>query len=154
MTVPIYIHADGPIQIPDEYDHTAREEEANSFVYSRVNMLAALVLYVGSGAILSAGWKYVFPSVVEMWIWRVAGILCPALSLGAMWLTFTEKGPGVRTGGKNAKRRVPKWLYVSVPILYLVLRLYLLIEVFASLRKVPRGVYGTVQWTQYFPVFG
>lgn len=157
VTVPIYIHTEGPVQIPDEFNHEAREEEGNPFPYSRVSMLSAVVLCLGSAAILSAAWKYMFPSAVEMWIWRVAAIACPALSLGMMWVTFKEKGPWQKGAGKDreaGQRRMPKWLYVSVPVLYMVLRLYLLVEVFACLRKVPGGVYGTVQWTQYFPVFG
>ena len=38
--------------------------------------------------------------------------------------------------------------------LYIILRLYLLVAIFISLRLVPANVYTTVDWSRYIPHFG
>jgi hypothetical protein len=45
---------------------------------------------------------------------------------------------------------LPISLFILTP-LYVLVRTYLLVEVFVSLRSVPAGVYQTVNWSLYFP---
>jgi hypothetical protein len=49
---------------------------------------------------------------------------------------------------------IPLWevlLFVPVVLIYSVARLYLMAEVFAGLRKLPKGAFECVQWTNFLP---
>lgn len=47
------------------------------------------------------------------------------------------------------------WFLVGTLLgLYVLCRLYMVVEMFINLRAVPADVYRVPQWSQYFPSFG
>lgn len=150
VNVPIYIHTKDPVDIAPWNRDSDEDSSPDDFPYSKWSMVACVVLGLGTGAILAAGWSYAFPTRVEQYMWRVASIAGAPLSILVMMGVVFQWGPKAR-GITNIGYR---YVYYGFPIVYLVLRLYLFAEVFAALRRVPVGVYRTVQWTQYFPSFG
>lgn len=126
---------------------------------------------VYGGAHLAA-WTLDFPTVIEMWLWRGAGISlvagpCFAMLTAALW-------PVVRTLRKSAQdseyalARALWWLaYAPVGFLWFMgasvlllnvwcfpwIRLFLLAESLAALRAVAPGLYDVPLWAAYLPHF-
>jgi hypothetical protein len=97
------------------------------------------IIVVGFAALHIVGWNFQFPSHVEKVLWRT-------MSLGCVVIPFI-----MLVGTRNLP-----WKYFLYPLaaLYLLVRVYLFIEIFMGLRAVPAGVYKTPQWSQYFPALG
>ncbi|KAF2478033.1 uncharacterized protein BDR25DRAFT_151913, partial [Lindgomyces ingoldianus] len=113
----------------------------------------SVVVFFLVGSIHLAAWNFSFPSPFEKWAWRACSLVLTisipfswvltrgvlrlvrlVLDMGeakAIWLAGTIQGIGVG--------------------LYVIARLYLLVEVFVSLRAVPKDAYDTPDWTRFLP---
>ena len=122
------------------------------------------------GGLHVAAWPFHFPSVVEMWMWRAAGLAmagAPVLTLVFIVISNVGKmvAPGAATGYRRwaLVRRVVSDVVFTFPGavlgvvmvvlwgLYPVARLFVLVESFASLRSSPAGTYDLVTWTGFIP---
>ncbi|KAF8900230.1 hypothetical protein CPB84DRAFT_1779103 [Gymnopilus junonius] len=106
-------------------------------------------LIIGSifGGIHCLGWNFIFPSLAELISWRVCSLLitiAPVLSAILLWYDSKKTSPILLS-----HLTVPAQLLLS--ILYLISRLFLLVEAFASLRKLPPGAYSAVEWVTFIP---
>ncbi|KAE9969585.1 hypothetical protein EG328_006798 [Venturia inaequalis] len=96
----------------------------------------AIVIF---GACHLIGWNFNFPTPVERLLWRIASVCCIVLP------------PTLYVSVRIPRR---SWYLLATPpvmLLYIVVRLYLVVEAFIGLRRVPASVYKTVQWSQFFP---
>lgn len=114
-----------------EYDH------------NWVNHLIILLAVSIFGACHLTGWNFDFPTYVESLLWRVASVCCVVLPLGIAW---TLKFLPDRYFDDSIA-----WVWVPLAPLYVIVRLFLIVEVFIGLRIAPASVYQTVQWSQFFP---
>ncbi|MCJ1405285.1 hypothetical protein MMC11_008512 [Xylographa trunciseda] len=92
-------------------------------------------LVIVFGAINVVAWNVALPTEVEVWLWRASALFCillPILCLCLLW-------------GKIAG------FFRGLAMLYACVRLYVMVEVFLSLRMVPSSVYETVQWSSFVP---
>lgn len=132
----------------------------NMFPIRRVNMIRKEAVHSSNrafivaacatlvfGALHLAGWNFHFPTETERWMWRAASIGCVVLPLlvlaDAVFL--------------DDRHDDDVWYICSIFAvfgLYIICRLYMMVEMFASLRAVPADVYKTPQWSQYIPSFG
>lgn len=108
----------------------------------RVIGLVSLVL----GAIHVAGWSFDFPSDADMWLWRIAScVSAGVLLIGAALVDIFEK--------YDAGRIWYVALVATVPVLYGVSRLVLIVEMIRTLFYLPPGAFvGT--WAAGFPHIG
>jgi hypothetical protein len=105
----------------------------------RWEMEATSFIFCIFGAVHCIAWNFIFPSDVELWLWRV-GSLCTLVPviLPVIWFWVPVT--------------LENWvLSVAVIGLYIPVRLYLFVEVFVGLRSVPVDVFRTVQWTEWIP---
>ena len=95
------------------------------------------------GALHLVGWRFHFPTEIELWLWRASSITCVAMPMVLMiLLNLNEDTFGY-------------WFLVGTLLgLYVLCRLYMVVEMFINLRAVPADVYRVPQWSQYFPSFG
>ncbi|PQK15799.1 hypothetical protein BB8028_0006g01210 [Beauveria bassiana] len=125
--------------------------------------LMGLVLWNAStvyGAIHLAGWHEAFPTVLESWFWRVSamyiifsGLLWSFLNLlghvsGHVWWYWYE----ILAGG--VRRRSHVVIYVLCCIggtLYIVARVFLVLEAFISIRALPASAYQSPSWVLTVP---
>ncbi|KAF2138731.1 uncharacterized protein K452DRAFT_290381 [Aplosporella prunicola CBS 121167] len=133
-----------------------------------------LVCAIYGGAHLSA-WAAYFPTTVEKWCWRASGIVLAALPLDVLanlysmdlfryiYLTSVK-----RKSGRRTVRLLQKLLDLFFDVVmvahllitfyvfftYVVARLYILVEGFASLRDPPAGTYQDVKWANLIPHAG
>lgn len=85
-------------------------------------------------------WNGVFPTVFELWLWRVSGIV----SMVSM-LVFMQSE-------RLVARRNDPWTIVKVfcPAIYLLTRVIMLAEACASFRGLDPGTYETIVLTKYW----
>jgi hypothetical protein len=129
------------------------------------------------GGLHAAAWHSFFPTEVEKWFWRISSIVIAASGLifaygmvsdrlyfnihpqnyqhfvkrvarGLKWVMklLSLDGSDFETGtvfGQIVYHSLGAWCIIS--------RLYLVVESFISLRKVPVEVYQTPDWTQWIP---
>jgi hypothetical protein len=153
-------------------------ESQRSRFFTRQSRVFIVISAIYGGLHLTA-WNAYFPTPVEKWMWRAAG-LAMASSPMVIWAVMlvqsfhhlihdtTTKKPSVW-----ASMVAIKWLQscldvlsdttfmitflimmIMVTITYPIARVYVLAEAFASLRQVPNGTYDTVQWTGFIPHAG
>ena len=99
------------------------------------------------GAIHVASWYIRLPSDAELWMWRGSSIYCLISGLPfAMLLLFVPSG------------KLPSWItsflllnYVLLPVLYIIVRIYMIVELFLSLRALPPSAFESVQWSSFIP---
>lgn len=100
-----------------------------------------------SGAVHVIAWNFTFPTLVERLLWRIASLASVAIPVLIVSLYVLV-----------AKFEVYAWLTKGVTAVlgatYVILRVYLIVEMFLGLRDVPVGVYRTANWAAYFPGFG
>jgi hypothetical protein len=93
------------------------------------------------------GWNYQFPTTSETYLWRVASISCVCIPLALLVLVVVvpiNQPSGLwKTLGDVA--------YATLAIAYVLVRLFLLFEVFFALRSAPPEIYKAVPWAQYLP---
>jgi len=130
----------------------------------------SIAFSIAYGGFHLSAWAYQFPTRAEMWAWRACGI---ALALGpiidgveTIMKYFLHRRPYLRSQRLEVQgqpspskwRKLMKgvyscvnWLSFSWYLIYPNARLFLLVESFVSLRKVPSDTYQTVVWTGFIP---
>jgi hypothetical protein len=106
------------------------------------------------GALHIAAWNEFFPTRAERFLW-----IASSLTIGSsgifLWLWFLVKERWEKVdvvGSKISQNRILSIVgrFIVVP-LFVLARVYLVVEGFVSLRKVPRDVYKTPEWSDYLP---
>ena len=108
-------------------------------------------------AVHTAAWNYTFPTPTEQLLWRV--LTCGGILIGP-W-AFIETTPLAggdwwRSGGKwwALGYVVYEMMWGVTALLYLVSRLYVMVECFIAFRSAPSSIYEQVNWNAYVPHFG
>jgi len=131
-------------------------------------ILLSMALPVLYGAIHLATWTFEFPTPQERLLWRVASIgiaaTLPALfSSGLLvWVLLLVVNTIYRSCGGTKRQARQNWkvgikiysgLGVTAVVFYAIARIFLVVESFIGLRRVPIGVYWTPPWLQMIPHF-
>ncbi|KAH6622410.1 hypothetical protein C7974DRAFT_221926 [Boeremia exigua] len=122
-------------------------EQGNFRASSRTGMSITVGITLLFGALHLVGWGFFFPTEMERWLWRGSSVACTIMPLLMLSLNYKE-------WWDRCGEFVEEWLMTVMVWLYVVCRVYMLVEMFLSLRAVPADVYRTPQWSQYLPSFG
>jgi hypothetical protein len=127
------------------------------------SLIMGMVLWSASmayGAIHVAAWNYFFPTTLEQLFWRLSSVwatFCAAFWLfthllayfipmiDRIWVSYNERKLGWFS------TIIITTLCILCGVSYIASRAYLVVEAFASIREVPKGVYETPAWSQVFP---
>ncbi|KAL7945347.1 hypothetical protein V8C42DRAFT_322874 [Trichoderma barbatum] len=125
--------------------------------------LMGIVLWCSStvyGAIHMAGWNEQFPTSIESWFWRTSGVYI--VFSGLIWSVFNLLGHlsgsvwwfwyGILEGAE--RKGIHILIYVLCCIggtLYVIARVYLVLEAFISLRSLPASAYDSPSWILTVP---
>ncbi len=130
--------------------------DMSGFVMGMVVWFASMAY----GSLHASAWNGHFPSKIEMWLWRASSI-CIAGS-GLVWILINMSAR-ISGGFKAYWGRVASlkahWtslvglgsLATLCGLAYLLARIFLVVEAFISLRKLPAAAFETLQWTQLVP---
>ena len=100
---------------------------------------------VGSvfGGIHCIGWFFDFPSSAEAMLWRVSSATLTGIAfLFPMLIPFL---------GSLTNRDFLFGVFTPILLVYVVSRLFLLVEAFISLRHLTPGMLALVKWTSFIP---
>ena len=107
------------------------------------------VVGVVFGGIHCVGWFYNFPSSVEAMLWRVSSVVLTGI---AFLLPISLVG--ALLSSMKIYHRQPDFSVASFSIIllvYVLSRLFLLVEAFISLRRLSPGMLALVKWTSFIP---
>ena len=97
-------------------------------------------------AIHVASWYITLPSDVELWMWRASSIYCLIAGvIAAMIISYADRD--INASVETFMRLV----VVFILAIYLVIRMYMIVEVFSSMRALPRSAFESVQWSSFIP---
>lgn len=98
-------------------------------------------MYVGLifGGVNCFAWRFSFPTVTELVLWRVSAVVCTASP-------FVLLGVLARLQSKPV-------LFIVIAV-YVICRVILVVLTFTSLRAAPPGVFHATAWTSFIPHFG
>lgn len=118
--------------------------------------LKTVVAFAGSayGGLHLSAWDDFFPTQAERWLWMscalatgASGVLVALFFLATQKLRAFEK---IEHFIRNSK--AIRWTSASIITpLFLTARIFIVVEAFISLRRQPKDVYKTPEWTAYFP---
>jgi len=108
------------------------------------------------GAIHLAAWNFNFPSPQEQIIWRISCIIIasgiPIIVLAFVVLVvFIEVVENHILRGMDCGIFFPIYMVMLLGLLYSGARLFIIVESFISIRKLPLGVFVTIDWAKYIP---
>jgi hypothetical protein len=104
--------------------------------YKSLKLWVFLLLGLAYGGVHLSAWNFDFPTQTEQQLWKIC---CIVVMFGNAAALYSDR----------------KFPFASVATAALVgaARLGITVEAFISLRKVPAGVYATVEWSQAIPHF-
>lgn len=98
------------------------------------------------GAIHVASWNTRLPSDVELWMWRASSIYC--LISGVMFVVLAILDSRNLVSLVKGFLDLFFWAFATV---YVIIRVFMIVEVFLSLRALPRSAFESVQWSSFVP---
>ncbi|KDN72213.1 hypothetical protein CSUB01_10047 [Colletotrichum sublineola] len=110
-----------------------------------------------------------FPTQIEQKMWLAASLVI-ACSGVALWVFFLARqvwprfdifvsgaAPGARLTGACSQRpwlkKANSLVLVSILVVFVVARVFLVVEAFLNLREAPSALYETPEWSDFFPHF-
>ncbi|KAM0801061.1 hypothetical protein BDR22DRAFT_848925 [Usnea florida] len=129
--------------------HWSRRQELNDGILLIVFTSLCPAVF---GAIHVASWNIKLLSNVEQWLWRASALYC--LAPGALlWLyaglyAWCDEQSWIP---KSATLALTVPAAVVTFLLYIIARIFMIVEVFLSLRALPASAYESVQWSSFIP---
>jgi hypothetical protein len=120
-----------------------------------------LTVCAAYGGVHLAAWNFEFPTESEKVMWRVACIVAMVGTFGSwhirgLFIDYAEyyrnKGLLAMLKESNARTAARMIFTGTIGVVFALARIVITVESFVSLRKVPAGVYATVQWS-WFRIF-
>ncbi len=136
-------------------EHLAHTAVPNDIVYGKTSIkeLFLVGMTIGGcvfGAVHVAGWNLIFPTPTERLLWRIASVLITALPPTALSLYYFFVKVSWWWVPDLFIFQVLAFVHCNV---YIVARLFLLVETFRSLGFLPPGAFVST-WVSNVPFFG
>ncbi len=103
------------------------------------------------GAIHVAAWNNTLPTQVEVWLWRSSTLFCSVISLFSFACLGFVSLLDFYWERERRHRLIRYTLFITMLSLYVVVRIYMIFEIFFSMRALPCSAYDTVNWSAAVP---
>lgn len=115
------------VRLPETWNDTSESE-----------IQGIIIAGIGYGGLHLLTWNAPFSSRAEQILWRFSGLLIPASIANLLAL-------------KSFKNSTAFFLAISLALGYLLARVFLVVECFLQLARLPQSAYLVPSWSQYFP---
>jgi len=131
--------------------HNLTSEDVEGTAGNMYFLLIMVVLMLIYGGVHLAAWNFNFPSKVEEVLWKVSclDLIGMAGLVALLWFAIAEDDDAW-LDSSNVSGRV---LLVVNATMYIFSRVFIVVEAFLSLRRVPVGVYAVIPWSNLIPHF-
>ena len=133
----------GDMKVPTFYSFYSTQKDGDVIAYTSLMSTVGAIF----GGIHCVGWFFNFPSSGEAMLWRVSSAVLTGIAfllpLLAYLLPNTLDEPQLDSSGAPC--------FTIILLVYLVSRLFLLVEAFISLRHLTPGMLTLVDWTSFLP---
>ena len=104
------------------------------------------------GAVHVASWNIKLLSNVEQWLWRASALYCSAAGMIVALCMYLDDWWGSWSWISKSTKDTFITFAISVDFsLYIIARIFMIVEVFLSLRALPASAYESVQWSSFIP---
>lgn len=104
------------------------------------------------GIIHLASWNVRLPSNVEQWLWRGSALYCThAFTIWFLVVSLAAFFEFYSWNEITTVMNIKLWVEAISILTYPIVRLYMIVQVFLSLRTLPRSAYEEVQWSSFIP---
>lgn len=127
--------------------------------------MVGMILWMSNflyGGLHALAWHEFFPTTIEKWLWRSAAVyisLC-----GGFWVLLNgivSRSRRLNTFWENWMDGKKSWvsdiflgsLVCACGLAFIPARAFIVVEAFASIRKLPLTAYDTPSWSQIWPHF-
>lgn len=121
-----------------------------------ISLTALIILCSILAGIHISAWSYQYPSQAEAWIWRTSCLLIGLLPSCLIYAQFVQHWVKNAPPSKAVQRH-RKISSICLYILYTtypLARIFLMVEIFISLRSAPSEIYQQPDWTTYLGHIG
>ena len=120
-------------------------EGYSTFAYYCLRGLIVLSFMI-FGSVHLASWNSRLPSTIELWMWRGSSLYC--VSYAGLFASMTLRDHSDEMSASyNAFDTIT---FCGLPV-YVIIRIYMIVEVFISLRALPASAFQSVQWSSFLP---
>ena len=141
---------DGWIEFVWAGRHLGALEGINDYSYSIPIRYCLYGLFALSlmtfGSVHLASWNSTLPSTIELWMWRGSSLICVIYSGLIIFYPLWDNQQN--SGALNNALDNLLWYGLLV---YIIARIYMIVEVFISLRALPASAFQSVQWSSFLP---
>lgn len=135
-----------------EFDEGPLQQSLSQRIWQEIDIRSPVRVIVCGlfGTILSTCWNFDFPSRAERLLWRIFSTLnlVTYLLFIILYLVYRHY---LDKGMTWAQALTHKLISLLILFLFIVARIFVLVEMFISLRSVPEDVYKTVEWSNFAP---
>ena len=104
------------------------------------------------GAIHVASWNIKLLSNVEQWLWRASALYCLASgAVSCLYLFLSTWCEDQSWIPEPTVEALDISFILLIFSLYIIARIFMIVEVFLSLRALPASAYESVQWSSFIP---
>lgn len=96
------------------------------------------------GAVHIASWDIAHPTVIELWLWRVSIVACLIIPILFAFVVYLRDAVILNDSLSVACMHI-------LILAYILVRIYMLVENFLSLRALPSSVFDAVKWSSFVP---
>lgn len=144
----------------DHHSSFGRHRQGHDSPLRSVNDGGYLVVFCSFGGIHAAVWKFCFPTVAEMWLWRACSLLQLAVSF-VLLLCLAFKRISVShfcyTRGRwvsSAARSAYDMIQPACGAVYLAAPTIIIVLMFSTLRSSSPDIYKKLNWSSFVPHWG
>lgn len=128
-------------------------------------LMVGMILWMSNflyGGLHALAWHEFFPTTIEKWLWRSAAVYISFC--GGFWVLLNgivSRSRRLNTFWENWMDGKKSWvsdiflgsLVCACGLAFILARAFIVVEAFASIRKLPLTAYDTPSWSQIWPHF-